>query len=112
MTNNSFVIRPENIAINPNQPIHPEEEIDSSYFEILKEPDEELDDDWGDIDDYKRFKDICYDYCIMNNTLITHDNIQSIYGKSFEELNDAEKAAYECVSFCLEEFFEVHPDNI
>ena len=73
----------------------------------IKDPDEELDDKWGEFDDYKHYKDICYNYGRQHNQLVTRDNLREVYGKSYEELNDAEKAAYRWVEYKLEYYFEV-----
>ena len=124
--NSGFVApRPDQIAINPNQSREnnnseirtgpTEEEIEENIrrfgwalpYPQIKEPDEELDDKWGSYDDYKRYKNICYNYGIRNRKLVTRSNLLEVYGKTYEELNEAEKAAYTWVEYRLEYYFEV-----
>jgi len=73
----------------------------------FKDPDEELDEKWGSNEDYNRYKKICYNYGIQKHRLVTYRNLPEVYGKTYEELNEAEKAAYEWVEYRLEDYFEV-----
>lgn len=119
-SNNSVVIpRPEDIVCS-NIPITDSAEMTDAEIEEnnrrfgwalpyppIVDPDDELDKKWGDCDDYKRYKAVCYDYGIKHNQLVNYMNIQEVYGKTYDELNEAEKAAYKWVSYHLEYHFEV-----
>ena len=115
--------RPDQIVINPrdqtsDSPVRtgPTEEEVEEYIRLYgwalpypkhEDPDKKLDKKWGDNDDYKRYKDICYNYGIKHRRLVNYNNLREVYGKSYEELNKAEKAAYKWVSYNLEYYFEV-----